>query len=510
MAQLMEHRVGPVPVGHHVREDAHVALTVDVDAERVLALSVPWEEVAAIEDRAGLEADAVEGRARERDHVDALEHLRQVDPTCRGDLLEERILVVPGPEIGDVAVEALAEARVGLRLPCGEWLDGQRVALVERLEEASLVHLRGRDGEREPVAVADRARRLVAQPRELAHVLRDRGADRLRRLPGLLPLRDVVARPQDPLDLVVVDGPATDDTAVLRESRLHGCLELDDAVPQRLGNLVRHEARVEQRQLSRDEAVRAVGVRAGDGAEELGVGHRVGQRELGLDASLLVLVGRGDVRVPPRLRGGKVERPEPCLRLRDDPSGLAHGREGSAWPPADYDRGVVGTDAHRAAAAAAASQGPITVGVITVSDTRTPDDDTNGDWLRERIEGSGAAVAGYRVVKDEPEQIRAALGELVPGARVVIVNGGTGISNRDTTYDTLSGMLEKTLPGFGELFRMLSWEQVGSAAMLSRATAGTYRGSVVVSLPGSPKAVALAWEKLIEPELAHLAWEVGR
>ena len=168
----------------------------------------------------------------------------------------------------------------------------------------------------------------------------------------------------------------------------------------------------------------------------------------------------------------------------------------------------MGTDAHRAAAAA--SQGPITVGVITVSDTRTPDDDTNGDWLRERIEGSGAAVAGYRVVKDEPEQIRAALGELVPGARVVIVNGGTGISSRDTTYDTLSGMLEKTLPGFGELFRMLSWEQVGSAAMLSRATAGTYRGSVVVSLPGSPKAVALAWEKLIEPELAHLAWEVGR
>ena len=84
------------------------------------------------------------------------------------------------------------------------------------------------------------------------------------------------------------------------------------------------------------------------------------------------------------------------------------------------------------------------------------------------------------------------------------------IPRRDTTFDTLAGMLEKTLPGFGELFRMLSWEQVGAAAMLSHATAGTYRGSVVVSVPGSPKAVALAWEKLIEPELAHLAWEVGR
>jgi molybdenum cofactor biosynthesis protein B len=167
----------------------------------------------------------------------------------------------------------------------------------------------------------------------------------------------------------------------------------------------------------------------------------------------------------------------------------------------------MGTDAHRAAAAA---QGPITVGVVTVSDTRTPEDDTNGQWLHERIAAADAVVAGYRVVRDEPDEVRAALDELVEDARVVIVNGGTGISRRDTTYDTLVQMLDKQLPGFGELFRMLSWEQVGAAAMLSRATAGTYRGSVVVSVPGSPKAVALAWEKLIEPELAHLAWEVGR
>lgn len=167
----------------------------------------------------------------------------------------------------------------------------------------------------------------------------------------------------------------------------------------------------------------------------------------------------------------------------------------------------MGTDAHRAAAAA---QGPITVGVVTVSDTRTPEDDTNGQWLHDRIAATDAVVAGYRVVRDEPDDVRAAVDELVADARVVIVNGGTGISRRDTTYDTLARMLEKQLPGFGELFRMLSWEQVGAAAMLSRATAGTYRGSVVVSVPGSPKAVALAWEKLIEPELAHLAWEVGR
>jgi molybdenum cofactor biosynthesis protein B len=167
----------------------------------------------------------------------------------------------------------------------------------------------------------------------------------------------------------------------------------------------------------------------------------------------------------------------------------------------------VGTDAHRKAAA---ELGPIAVGVVTVSDSRTADDDTNGKWLHERIPAAGAVVSGYRVVRDEPDEVREAVDALVEDARIVVVNGGTGVSRRDTTYDTLAGMLEKTLPGFGELFRMLSWEQVGPAAMLSRATAGTYRGAVVVSVPGSPKAVALAWEKLIEPELAHLAWEVGR
>ena len=167
----------------------------------------------------------------------------------------------------------------------------------------------------------------------------------------------------------------------------------------------------------------------------------------------------------------------------------------------------MGTDAHRAAAA---HQGPVAIGLITVSDSRTPETDTNGVWLHDAVAQAGAVVTGYRVVRDEPAEVRAAVDELVVDAQVVVVNGGTGVSRRDTTYDTLAGMLEKTLPGFGELFRMLSWEQVGAAAMLSRATAGTYRGSVVVSVPGSPKAVALAWEKLIEPELAHLAWEVGR
>jgi molybdopterin adenylyltransferase len=161
---------------------------------------------------------------------------------------------------------------------------------------------------------------------------------------------------------------------------------------------------------------------------------------------------------------------------------------------------------------AAAGQDPIQVGLVTVSDTRTVETDVNGRYLRERVEGGGHRVCGYRIVRDEADEVVAALDELVaePGTRAVIFNGGTGISRRDTTYDALAVRLEKTLPGFGELFRMLSWEQVGSAAMLSRATAGVYRGVIVVSVPGSPAAVRLAWEKLIEPELPHLVWELGR
>lgn len=164
------------------------------------------------------------------------------------------------------------------------------------------------------------------------------------------------------------------------------------------------------------------------------------------------------------------------------------------------------SDEHRSAA----RETTVTVGLVTVSDTRTPETDVNGAYLREHVAAAGAEVVGYHVVPDEPEAVRAVVTELVAAARIVLVNGGTGISARDTTFDVLDAMLEKRLPGFGELFRMLSWEQVGPAAMLSRATAGTFRGAVVISTPGSPKAVALAWERLIEPELRHLAWEVGR
>jgi molybdenum cofactor biosynthesis protein B len=149
--------------------------------------------------------------------------------------------------------------------------------------------------------------------------------------------------------------------------------------------------------------------------------------------------------------------------------------------------------------------------IVTVSDTRTPETDTNGQYLRERIETLGHPVAGYRIIKDEPDQVTSALDDFAAGdARLILFNGGTGIAPRDTTYDVLSRKLEKELVGFGELFRMLSYEQVGAAAMLSRATAGVYRNKLIFSTPGSNAAVRLAWEKLIEPELHHLAWEVIR
>lgn len=158
---------------------------------------------------------------------------------------------------------------------------------------------------------------------------------------------------------------------------------------------------------------------------------------------------------------------------------------------------------------AAEERGPVAIAVVTVSDSRTEETDTNGRWLREAIAAAGHAAGGYRLVRDEPGEVAAALEEMAAGpARLVLFNGGTGIAPRDTTYDVLARMIEKPLPGFGELFRMLSWEQVGAAAMLSRATAGVYRGRVVFSMPGSPAAVRLAWDRLIAPEIRHLAWLV--
>ncbi len=160
----------------------------------------------------------------------------------------------------------------------------------------------------------------------------------------------------------------------------------------------------------------------------------------------------------------------------------------------------------------ASDRGPVAIGIITVSDSRTPETDTNGEYLRGAIEAAGHNVSGYHLIRDEAELVKAALRGLAEDGttRVALLNGGTGIARRDTTFDAVRPLLDKEIPGFGELFRMLSYEQVGSAAMLSRATAGVLRGVLIFSMPGSPSAVRLAWEKLIAPELEHLVWELQR
>jgi len=168
----------------------------------------------------------------------------------------------------------------------------------------------------------------------------------------------------------------------------------------------------------------------------------------------------------------------------------------------------MGTAEHREKA----GHGPVTVAIVTVSDSRTPETDENRHYIERRMSELGHVVAAYRLIKDEPLQVLQALDELTElhEIRLILFNGGTGIAPRDTTFDVISRKLEKTLPGFGELFRMLSYQEVGAAAMLSRATAGVYKGTLIFSMPGSPNAVEVALEKLIIPEINHLAWEVVR
>ncbi len=144
-------------------------------------------------------------------------------------------------------------------------------------------------------------------------------------------------------------------------------------------------------------------------------------------------------------------------------------------------------------------------GVVTVSDTRTETDDTSGRRICELLEADGHRVGLYRIVRDEPEQVTEVLRGAPAGVKVIICNGGTGLAKRDTTYEAVSRLLQKEISGFGELFRMLSYEEIGAAAMLSRATAGVVGDRVIFSVPGSTRAVELAMKKLILPELGHLA-----
>jgi molybdenum cofactor biosynthesis protein B len=132
--------------------------------------------------------------------------------------------------------------------------------------------------------------------------------------------------------------------------------------------------------------------------------------------------------------------------------------------------------------------------------------------VRDLLAGGGHTIVGSRIVRDEPADVARVVREACadPRVQVVILTGGTGITSRDSTFEAVEGLLDKRLPGFGELFRVLSYEQVGAAAMLSRAQMGIHARRIVVSLPGSPDACRLALEKLLLPELGHLVHEVGR
>jgi molybdopterin adenylyltransferase len=150
--------------------------------------------------------------------------------------------------------------------------------------------------------------------------------------------------------------------------------------------------------------------------------------------------------------------------------------------------------------------------VLTVSDTRTPDNDTGGNVIRELLAGAGHPVIGSAIVRDEPVDVARIVREACadPRVHVVILTGGTGITSRDSTFEAVEALLDKRLPGFGELFRVLSYQEIGAAAMLSRAQMGIHARRIVVSLPGSPSACRLALEKLLLPELGHLVREVSR
>jgi molybdopterin adenylyltransferase len=150
--------------------------------------------------------------------------------------------------------------------------------------------------------------------------------------------------------------------------------------------------------------------------------------------------------------------------------------------------------------------------VITVSDTRTEETDTGGKAVAELLAAGGHMVVGRHIVRDEPAEVAAlvALNADSDHVDVIITTGGTGITRRDSTFEAIDGLLEKRLPGFGELFRVLSFQEIGAAAMLSRACMGTCRGKIVVALPGSENAVRLALTRLLVPELGHLVNETRR
>lgn len=158
----------------------------------------------------------------------------------------------------------------------------------------------------------------------------------------------------------------------------------------------------------------------------------------------------------------------------------------------------------------AARMGPVRIAWLTLSDTRTPETDASGALARRLLMEAGCEVVLYEILRDDPGPIRDRVEALAlrDDVDAILTSGGTGIAPRDGAYEAVSGLLDRTLPGFGELFRMLSWEEVGPASMLSRAVAGLRGRTLVFAMPGSSNAVQVALSRLILPEIRHLVWEM--
>ncbi|BDH61543.1 molybdenum cofactor biosynthesis protein B [Lysinibacillus sp. PLM2] len=150
--------------------------------------------------------------------------------------------------------------------------------------------------------------------------------------------------------------------------------------------------------------------------------------------------------------------------------------------------------------------------VLTISDTRDKKTDKSGQLIIDLLKNTNHRLAMYQIVRDDKEVIQNAIIEGCEDSKidVIITNGGTGLSKRDVTYETLNEIFEKPIPGYGELFRLLSYEEIGSAAMLSRACAGIANNTIIFSTPGSTNAVKLAMEKLILPEIQHIVSEIRK
>lgn len=179
----------------------------------------------------------------------------------------------------------------------------------------------------------------------------------------------------------------------------------------------------------------------------------------------------------------------------------------SPFEPSGNMVGSASTDEHRAEAPKS-----VVCAVLTISDTRTREDDRSGQLIRQHLDWRGHTITAYEIVPDDGPRITEVLERWIADDRIqaIVTNGGTGIAGRDVTYDAITGVLEKRLDGFGEIFRMLSFAEIGAAAMLSRAVAGVSNNTAIFATPGSSNAVRLALEKLIGPELAHVVHEITK